>query len=71
MDAKVSEEPAVSIKMPLILKMRSKLLRNIGTYLQDNKVSQLDDHHLINLSPLRSMCNTSVINFMSNYDIEK
>ena len=30
--AKVSEEPAVSIKIPLILKMSSKLLRNIGTY---------------------------------------
>jgi len=30
-------------------------------YLQDNKVSQLDDLSLMNSSPFRSMCNTSVM----------
>jgi hypothetical protein len=70
-DAKVSEKPALSIKIPLILKMDSKLLRNIDTYLQGNKVSQLDDHSLMNSSPFISVCNTSVIYFASNYDMEK
>jgi hypothetical protein len=36
-------------------------------YLQDNKVSQLDDHSLMNSSLFRSMYNTSVI----NCDLEK
>jgi len=39
-------------------------------YLQD-KVSQIHDHSLMNSSPFRPMCNTSVINFLSKCDLEK
>jgi hypothetical protein len=49
--------------------MGSKLLRNVGA-LQDYKVSQLDDHSLMSLSHFKSMCKTSVIYFVSNYDKE-
>lgn len=68
MDAKVSKEPAVSITVTLILKMGSKLLRNVGANLRDYKLLQLANHSAVSLSEFRSVCNTSVTYFVSNYD---